>query len=73
MVSVGGMYSKNDYDSVLERGRDDDNYNARAGVDYNIQEWLSAGVGYEHNKKDSNYSDNDYEDNRVLFTLGMAY
>lgn len=73
VVNLGGMYSKNDYDSVLERGRDDDNYYARARVDYNIQEWLTAGVGYKYKKKDSNYSDNDYDDNQVLFTLGMEY
>lgn len=66
---VGAMYSKNDYNLP----REDDNYNVNIGLDYQIQDWLSAGAGYKYMKKDSNYAENDYTDNQFMISLRGVY
>jgi hypothetical protein len=69
LLTLGAMYSNNDFNT----GREDDNYNADVDLKYQVQDWLSTGVGYKYMKKDSNYSENDYADNQFIFTLSMVY
>ncbi|HOW88673.1 MAG TPA: outer membrane beta-barrel protein [Elusimicrobiales bacterium] len=52
--------------------RRDSYWNGRAGLDYNIQKWLKAGVGYAYKTRVSNYRSNNYVDNiTTLEVKGM--
>ncbi len=69
-VSASAFYANSNYpEPTLEQGRygerDDDIWGARLGVRYNIQPWLSTGVTYTHEQRNSNQNTYDYEDNRV--------
>ena len=71
---VGAAYSKHDYkNSINYSGRDDDNYKARLGIEYLINEWLMAGADYTYREKDSSSGENDYTDNQFLVTFGVTY
>lgn len=73
ILSAGAAYSKNDYNLPETNPREDDNYLANVSLDYKIRDWLTAGVGYTYNKKDSNYDENSFEDNRVMFMVSFVY
>ena len=72
------MVSENEYNLY---NREDDNLDINIKVDYKIQDWLSAGLGYVYKEKDSesdsivdNFgSDNEFEDNRVVFSVRAVY
>ncbi|TET94663.1 MAG: hypothetical protein E3J28_02150 [Desulfobacteraceae bacterium] len=68
-LTVGGVYSVNDYNTP----REDDNYRANIDLDYQIKDWLTAGVGYRYEKKDSNYAENNYTDNQFMISLRGVY
>ena len=70
VLSIGGMYSKNEYNT---NHRTDDNYSANGGLEYNIQEWMSIGVGYNYKQKFSNFKDNEYTDNQFVASLKLVY
>jgi hypothetical protein len=72
-LTVGGVYSVNDYNIPLTRPREDDIYKVNIGLDYLIQDWLTAGVGYRYEKKDSNYSEYDYTDTQFIISLSGVY
>ena len=67
-------YTYDDYDAYNGADeRQDDTYMARLGLDYQIQEWLTAGVNYTYKQRESNDNDKDYTNNRVAFTVGAAF
>ena len=68
-LRVDGVYSTHDYNVPTSKEREDDNYEAKIGLDYQIQDWLSASVGYEYWKKDSNYREFEFTDNRFLVSF----
>ena len=68
-LTASVAYSVNAYNVPLNNAREDDNYNANAGIDYRIRDWLSAGAGYRYKRKDSNYTENDYTDNQFLISI----
>ena len=68
---VGAAYSTHDYEDSI--GREDDNYTARLGIKYLINEWLMVGADYTYREKDSNYGEFDYKDNKFMVTLGLTY
>ena len=71
---IGGLsYSKNEYNIPVGNPREDDNYGANIGLNYAIQEWLVAGVGYSYNRKDSNEELNDYTDNQFMASVKIVY
>ena len=49
--------------------RVDHNTNARLSVDYNVQKWLKAGLGYTYKNRTSNEHTNDYKDNVIGFEI----
>ncbi|OGS06469.1 MAG: hypothetical protein A2270_07220 [Elusimicrobia bacterium RIFOXYA12_FULL_51_18] len=49
--------------------RRDSNYNGRATLDYNVQKWLKAGVGYNYKTRRSNERSNNYVDNVVTLEV----
>jgi hypothetical protein len=80
VFSAGFTYSLNDYENATAVDiwgrpvdREDDNYIATAGLDYNIQDWISLGVAYKYNQKNSNDDSNDFTDNQVMATLKLSY
>jgi hypothetical protein len=72
-LSVGGIYSNHDYNVPKLKEREDDNYKAKIDIEYQIQDWLSAGVGYEYWEKDSNYGEYDFTDNRFMVSVNLVY
>jgi hypothetical protein len=71
-----GTYQNNDYDELTTEGavtqeRDDDLYGFDVGVEYEIREWLTTGVDYYYLKRDSNFANFDYTDNRVLWKVSV--
>ncbi|OEU79254.1 MAG: hypothetical protein BA865_04730 [Desulfobacterales bacterium S5133MH4] len=72
-LSGGVRYSNNDYNRQENRRRKDDNWFADIILNYHIQDWLRAGVGYNYKTKDSNQGEYDYTDNRFMISLGAAY
>jgi len=73
ILTVGGVYSVNDYNIPLTRPRKDDSYRVNIGLDYLIRERLTAGIDYRYEKKDSNYSENDYTDTRFIISFSAVY
>ena len=72
-LTVGGVYSVNDYNIPLTKPREDDNYKINIGLDYQVQDWLTAGVDCRYKKKDSNYAENNYNDNQFMISLSAVY
>ena len=72
-LTVGGVYSVNDYNTPLTRPRGDDIYKVNIGLDYLIRDWLTAALGYGYEKKDSSYSENSYADTQFLISLRAVY
>lgn len=70
---VGGVYSKNDYNVWAGKSRDDDNYEANTRLDYRIQDWLTAGIGYTYREKDSDSKEDEFTDNQFMISLSAVY
>lgn len=70
---AGFRYGNNDYNLPVARSREDDNYNANLELSYQLRDWLTAGIGYQYMRKDSNYVENDYTDNQVLVSVKAVY
>jgi hypothetical protein len=72
-LTLQGAYARYDYNLPTDPSEKQNNYLGSIGVNYKIWEWLNAGVAYTYLKKESNYPENDYTDNRVLFSLRGVY
>lgn len=72
-LNLIGEYGKNDYNVPVANPKDETDYLAGIGMDYLIQDWLTAGVGYTYKRKDSNYADDEFADNEFLITLDARY
>ncbi|MDP3980267.1 MAG: outer membrane beta-barrel protein, partial [Chlamydiota bacterium] len=75
---IGFSYQNNNYDSATTEGavtqeRDDDILSFNVGADYAIQDWLLTGVEYTYVDRDSNFSEFDYTDNRVLWKISALF
>lgn len=70
---AGVAYNENSYNLPVNNPRKDDNHTANISLDYPIEDWLTAGVGYKYMNKDSNYDTNDYTDNRFMISLSAVY
>jgi hypothetical protein len=73
IFTVGGVYSVNDYNIPLTRPREDDIFKVNIGLDYLIQDWLTASVGYRHEGRDSNYWENEYNDTQFIISLSAVH
>lgn len=78
-VTVGLSYEdvrysdKNNTLSAADKKRNDENANARLGVDYNIQKWLTANFGYSYKDRSSNFDQFEYKDNIVSLGLKAMF
>jgi hypothetical protein len=70
-------YTLWDYETASgEPSRDDDTYSAGAGISYKLLDWLKTGVEYDYEGRftsNSAYRDEEYVDNRVMWTLTAHY
>jgi len=73
LLTTGAAYSINSYNVPRSKPRDDDNFDLSAGLDYQIKEWLTAGVDYKYQKKDSNYEEYSYTDNQFSISVRAWY
>lgn len=73
LVTLGGQYSKNDYNLPVANSRNDNNYIGIVGLDYHIQKWMTVGVSYKYWRKDSNIAINEFKDNQGMVTLTLTY
>jgi len=72
-IKADVSYSQNEYNLPVRDPREDDNYYASLILEYLIQDWLKAGVGYDWTEKESNYDANDYTKNRAWVFLKAKY
>jgi len=72
-LSLNGACGRNNYNSPVGKEKKQDNYLASAKLDYEIQDWLSAGAGYSYFRKDSNYIVDEFTNNQFTITLRMVY
>ena len=72
-LNASVSYGTNDYNLPEDNKREQDNYNAGLGLDYQIRNWLKAGVAYAYKKKDSNYPEDEFTDNQFIFTISAVY
>jgi hypothetical protein len=72
-LRAGLTYSRNEYNVPVGSERTDNNYLANVGLDYSIQEWLTFGVGYNYNRKDSNIDIQEFTDNQYVAQVKVVY
>jgi len=69
-LNVGGMYSKNEYNT---NSRTDDNYSLNGTMEYNVHKGITASIGYNYKRKDSNSTDSEYTDNQFVASVKLIY
>lgn len=67
-LQTGVRYEQDDYDV----GREDDITEAYLGVSYALRRWLTVGVRYDYQQRDSNQAGADFDDNRIAIGLKAA-
>ena len=72
-LTIGASYNKNDYNQPVNNPREDDNYRVNVGLTYEIRYWLTTGVGYTYWKKDSNFEEYSFTNNRFMVSLSALY
>ena len=72
-LKAGFTYSRNEYNLPVGSERADNNYLANLGLDYDIRDWLSFGVGYNLNRKNSNIEINEYISNQYVAQVKIVY
>ncbi|MCK4422549.1 MAG: outer membrane beta-barrel protein, partial [Candidatus Omnitrophica bacterium] len=75
---VGAFLQENKYPEITTEGteskkRDDDLHGFNIGLKYDIQKWLAAELEYKNSKRDSNFKDFDYNDNKVLLSISASF
>jgi hypothetical protein len=70
---VGTTLSQNDYNAYEDRPRKDDNYKVHIGLDYDIRDWLRAGLSYSYWRKDSDMTRYDFTNHRYMATIDVVY
>ena len=58
---------------TVTKKRDDHFWQAGASLRYKIREWLWTGVSYNFRLRNSDFDVLDYDSNRVVFDVSMAY
>jgi uncharacterized protein (PEP-CTERM system associated) len=58
---------------TLPREREDDIYTLTLGVDHQFDPDLSGTVTYQHQQRDSNVANGDFQENRITGTVNMSF
>ena len=72
-LNVGFTYSRNKYNLPIGNESANDNYLANVGLDYNIQDWLTVGVGYNLNRTNSNVETDEFNNNQFMAQVKVVY
>ncbi|RJR31848.1 MAG: hypothetical protein C4576_31445 [Desulfobacteraceae bacterium] len=72
-LTANFLYSMNEYNLPVANPKEQDNYLFTVGLDYKLLDWLIANTSYTYNRKDSNYSQDEYVVNRILVGLRAVY
>jgi len=73
--SIGGdyIYDRYLYDDLRAgKKRRDHVWRGSAGIDYQMQRWIKLGVKYRYTDLDSNFDNEDYIENLVLFFVTLS-
>lgn len=78
LLTARGLVGTNDYPETVTVGtetreRDDTFYEAGLSLRYQIRRWLAVELAYQFLRRDSNFSDFDYTNNRVIGTVHLTY
>lgn len=73
ILHVGGIYSNQDYNMFRSQKREDDNYKVKIDLNYQVQDWLSAQVGYQYWDKDSDQEAYDFTDKQFMVSVDLVY
>ena len=73
---LGASFQNNDYDeAVVVKGRginrNDDIYQVEAGINYKVLDYAITGVKYFYRRRDSNITDFDYTENKVIWNTAI--
>lgn len=70
-----GTYGKDKFSDIVEGAegvRKDVSATYGAGVNYQMQDWLGAGLDYNHKHRNSNENANDFDENTYSISLNFA-
>jgi hypothetical protein len=78
ILRAHGLVGTNEYPESVTvetetKERDDWFYEAGASLRYQIRRWLAIELAYEYLRRDSNFADFDYTNNRVIGTVLLTY
>jgi hypothetical protein len=78
LFTARGLIGTNDYPETVTVGtetkeRDDTFYEFGASIRYQVRRWLAVELAYQFLRRDSNFSDFDYTNNRVIGTVHLTY
>jgi polysaccharide biosynthesis protein VpsM len=78
LLTARGLLGTNDYPERITIGtatrkRDDTFFEAGLSLRYQIRRWLAVELAYQFLRRDSNFSDFDYTNNRVIGTVHLTY
>ncbi|MFW6147585.1 MAG: outer membrane beta-barrel protein [Thermodesulfobacteriota bacterium] len=73
VLTTGMVYGINNYNLPKSEPREDNNFELGADLDYEIREWLTAGIGYKYQKNDSNYKRYSYTNNQFGISITARY
>lgn len=78
ILTVRGLVGTNEYPEAVTietetQERDDTFYEAAVGLRYQVRRWLALEVAYQYLRRDSNFRDFDYTNNRVIGTIHLTY
>jgi hypothetical protein len=72
-LSLGVGYGMTEYNLPVVKPKDQDNYQANVGLEYQIQKWLTASLGYKYRKTDANYREDEYSVKQFFGSISAAY
>lgn len=78
ILTARGLIGTNDYPETVTIGdetkqRDDTFYEFGLSLRYQVRRWLGLEVAYQFLRRDSNFRDFDYTNNRVIGTVHLTY
>jgi polysaccharide biosynthesis protein VpsM len=78
LLTARGLVGVNEYPETVTVGtetkeRDDTFFEAGLSLRYQIRRWLAVELAYQFLRRDSNFSDFDYTNNRVIGTVHLTY
>ncbi len=73
--SVEGVYENLDFKEtgIYDKERQDNRYGGGVSTEYKIQDWLLFGLRYNYIYNNSNFAEQKYKENRVMFRMATVF